>query len=373
MTGEFWDPFAPNEKFEPVRFPVVAPAVVAAPDAEASEAPAPWSPTDEATPMERYMLFGEPYDLPAPEPEPSFWPAMDDPTPRERYMLFGEPFEPYEPPPAAEVAPEAADAPDMVSMPPVLGWPFAPLPPPPAPDAPIFMPGEKPPTLTDITAPRLRLWRGAAMAAGLHVAVLGTALWFVRTRVPPPPPEGPVVAVVMEAPPQGDTSAAVTAPHPAPPARAKAPAPRLPLPPLPAPPVAAPADLSLPAPPPPPIPAALAKAAPPSPVQGVPTPAPLIGAETIKVTQPATPDARNAPPYYPPVARALGEEGQVNLSVEVLASGQVAHVVVAKSSGYPRLDEAARQSLLTWRFHPAMKDGLPIASVFLYYVRYQLQ
>jgi len=292
---------------------------------------------------------------------------MDEPTPRERFMLFGEPYEPYEP------APVAADPPEIAAAPPELGWPFAPLPAPPPAEAPIFLPGEKPPTLTDITAPRLRLWRGVAMAVGLHVAVLGTALWLVRTRVPPPPPEGPVVAVVMEAPPQGDTSATMTAPHPAPPARAKAPAPRLPLPPPPAPAVATPAELPLPAPPPPPIPAALAKAAPPSPVQGVPTPAPLVGAETIKVTQPATPDARNAPPYYPPVARALGEEGQVNLSVEVLASGQVAHVVVAKSSGYPRLDEAARQSLLTWRFHPAMKDGLPIASVFLYYVRYQLQ
>jgi len=396
MTGAFWDPFAPNENLEPARFPVVAPVP---PPTEASgeaanEAPAPWPPLDEPTPEVRYMLFGEPYDppAPAPAPPPPPWSATDEPTPMERYMLFGEPYEPppvfetpsarttderFDPPAEIDGTPPEAGAPAAAWVPPEPSSSFdAPVDAAQAPfqDPPIFLPGEKPPTLAEITAPRMRVGRGLAMAAALHVAVLATALWLVRTHVPPPPPKGPVVQVVMETPPQGDTADAVPVPHLAPPARAKVAAPMLPPPPPPAPaapPVATLADL--PPPPPPPMPAAPARAPAPALAQGVRMPAPLIGAETVRVTQPATPDARNAPPYYPPVARALGEEGQVDLTVEVLASGQVAHVVVAKSSGYPRLDEAARQSLLGWRFHPAVKNGTAVASIFTYYVRYQLQ
>jgi len=58
-----------------------------------------------------------------------------------------------------------------------------------------------------------------------------------------------------------------------------------------------------------------------------------------------------APPY-PLLSRRLGEEGRVELILEMDAGGVVTKVSVTKSSGYSRLDEAARSALLDSRFAP---------------------
>lgn len=48
---------------------------------------------------------------------------------------------------------------------------------------------------------------------------------------------------------------------------------------------------------------------------------------------------------YPALAREKKISGNVRLMVSILATGQVKEIVVLKSSGYPVLDEAARQSV----------------------------
>ena len=48
---------------------------------------------------------------------------------------------------------------------------------------------------------------------------------------------------------------------------------------------------------------------------------------------------------YPQLARQKKITGNVRLMVSILATGQVKEIVVLKSSGYPVLDEAARQSV----------------------------
>lgn len=48
---------------------------------------------------------------------------------------------------------------------------------------------------------------------------------------------------------------------------------------------------------------------------------------------------------YPALARQKKISGNVRLMVSILATGQVKEIVVLKSSGYPVLDEAARQSV----------------------------
>lgn len=48
---------------------------------------------------------------------------------------------------------------------------------------------------------------------------------------------------------------------------------------------------------------------------------------------------------YPALARQKKIYGNVRLMVSILATGQVKEIVVLKSSGYPVLDEAARQSV----------------------------
>jgi protein TonB len=94
-------------------------------------------------------------------------------------------------------------------------------------------------------------------------------------------------------------------------------------------------------------------------------------------TAPAAPQAAAAPaipktvsgveyiqapqPEYPPLARRANEQGKVMLKVLVNERGRPEQVDVAQSSGWPRLDEAARQAALRALFKPHLEDGKPIA------------
>ncbi|MDP3497720.1 MAG: energy transducer TonB [Candidatus Nitrotoga sp.] len=62
-------------------------------------------------------------------------------------------------------------------------------------------------------------------------------------------------------------------------------------------------------------------------------------------------------PEYPPLARRMGEEGRVTLRVLVNETGRPTRVDVQKTSGSPRLDEAARQAVLHAMFKPHIEDG----------------
>jgi protein TonB len=62
---------------------------------------------------------------------------------------------------------------------------------------------------------------------------------------------------------------------------------------------------------------------------------------------------QNPKPVYPPMSRRLGEEGKVVLRVRVSAQGQALSVEVRQSSGFTRLDDAARSAVERWRFVPA--------------------
>jgi protein TonB len=55
-------------------------------------------------------------------------------------------------------------------------------------------------------------------------------------------------------------------------------------------------------------------------------------------------------PDYPAVSQRLGEQGSVVLQLYVDPSGRVIDSKVATSSGYPRLDEAARKGLSLCKF-----------------------
>ena len=64
-------------------------------------------------------------------------------------------------------------------------------------------------------------------------------------------------------------------------------------------------------------------------------------------------------PEYPSASRRLEEEGTVHLRFLVGADGKVIQSEVEKSSGYKRLDEAARAGLARCQFRPATVDGKP--------------
>lgn len=97
------------------------------------------------------------------------------------------------------------------------------------------------------------------------------------------------------------------------------------------------------------------KAAESAPVATVPNahPAPAAGPVTAARFDAAY--LQNPKPAYPALSRRLGEEGKVLLKVRVTADGHPASVDLEKTSGFDRLDEAARQAVSRWRFVPAKR------------------
>jgi protein TonB len=83
----------------------------------------------------------------------------------------------------------------------------------------------------------------------------------------------------------------------------------------------------------------------------------------------ATPVAMDSPPSaiaygkrtqvaYPREALRNHQQGTVVLRVLVGADGAVQSVEIEKTSGSRSLDRAAREAVMKWSFHPAMRNGL---------------
>lgn len=81
-----------------------------------------------------------------------------------------------------------------------------------------------------------------------------------------------------------------------------------------------------------------------------PTPLPPVIAPRFDVAY-----LHNPRPVYPRIARRLGEHGRVILQVFVSPSGFAEKVEISTSSGYARLDQAARAAVRKWQFVPARR------------------
>ena len=81
----------------------------------------------------------------------------------------------------------------------------------------------------------------------------------------------------------------------------------------------------------------------------------------------------NPTPVYPAFSLRLREEGRVLLKVWVTAQGVAKQVLMARSSGYTRLDEAALVAVRQWRFVPARSGEEPMDSWVLVPVQFSLR
>jgi protein TonB len=66
----------------------------------------------------------------------------------------------------------------------------------------------------------------------------------------------------------------------------------------------------------------------------------------------------NPPPPYPKLSRRRGEQGKVVIAVEIDIEGRGSQAVIHQSSGHHRLDRAALETVLKWRFIPGKKGHL---------------
>lgn len=164
---------------------------------------------------------------------------------------------------------------------------------------------------------------------------------------PPPPPPQPQPRVRREPtlppPPQ---PVAIQDPTPAP---------------------AAPTGVVTPQPPPPPIAAPVAPApAPPAPPPAPPAPP--------RIVLPSSDAAylSNPRPAYPRMSKMMGEQGRVVLAVLIGADGRPKRAKIVQSSGFARLDEAAHETVMGWRYVPGKRNGVAEEMEFDVPINWQL-
>ena len=81
----------------------------------------------------------------------------------------------------------------------------------------------------------------------------------------------------------------------------------------------------------------------------------------------------NPKPPYPSVSRRMGEEGEVQLRVSVDAAGNAQQIEIQRSSGFPRLDQAALETVKRWRFVPARQGNQPVSSWVIVPIQFSLR
>lgn len=103
-----------------------------------------------------------------------------------------------------------------------------------------------------------------------------------------------------------------------------------------------------------------------------PSPPPRAPAPAVR-TPPRLSSKALSQPEYPPTARRLNQEGTVTLLIYVLEDGRVGEVKVEKSSGFPKLDEAAAaHARRAWRFIPGTEGSKPVATWGRFAVTFKL-
>jgi protein TonB len=148
---------------------------------------------------------------------------------------------------------------------------------------------------------------------------------------PPPPPPAPRPKEIRTPPPPRPMAIRTPAPTPNAPTGVIEPQPPA-------------VPLAPPAPPAPPTP--------PSPPPAQPAP------PAVQLPSSNADYLNNPKPVYPAMSKRLGEQGKTIVRVLIGVDGLPKSASIRESSGYERLDEAARTAVLSWRYVPGKRNGV---------------
>lgn len=198
------------------------------------------------------------------------------------------------------------------------------------------------------TAP-IRWNRVGALSAAFNLHIVAAGLLLVAATAPP-------TTAPLPAPPPSLSVTIVEPPPIEAPLVPIAPADTLPSRPVPHPTRPAATSTSERAP----LPSPAIEAVRPSPVQAAPIAGPAVPGSVVADRGVAV--ERALPPPYPAIARSRGWQGETVLRVLVGADGAVLSAEVSRSSGHRPLDQAALGAVRTWRFAPAIEQGLAVSA-----------
>ncbi|MBR7946118.1 energy transducer TonB [Burkholderia cenocepacia] len=215
-------------------------------------------------------------------------------------------------------------------------------------------------------APRMNP-RVIVVAVGVLAAhaIMLTAAWLHRNAPPPKSVEVQTITAQLITPaPIAQQVAAESIPQPAPPKPVPRVKPKVEPKPVqkaaePTPQPVAPS----PAPSPTPAPAADPTPAPAAPAPAAPAATPGPARETMQVSAPKnvpTLQCNFVKPDYPSMSRRRGESGTAYVHFVVGVTGKIESIDLQKSSGYPRLDDAALDAMRSTTCRPYIENGQAI-------------
>ncbi len=105
---------------------------------------------------------------------------------------------------------------------------------------------------------------------------------------------------------------------------------------------------------------------------GQPRPNPITATAAVALPSSDADYLNNPVPAYPRMSKRLAEQGTVTARVHINTEGRVEQAEIRTSSGYPRLDEAALETVKRWRYVPGKRAGVPEAMWFNVPVRFVL-
>lgn len=95
--------------------------------------------------------------------------------------------------------------------------------------------------------------------------------------------------------------------------------------------------------------------------------APAQGRETLAISAPKNVshlDCRIVKPDYPALSHRRGETGTAEVRFVIGLTGAIESVELAKSSGYPRLDDAALAAMRASTCHPYLENGAAVRAAY---------
>jgi protein TonB len=112
-------------------------------------------------------------------------------------------------------------------------------------------------------------------------------------------------------------------------------------------------------------------------------PTPLAATRTVATPPSAAPAALQLPsssadylhnpkPPYPPLSARLGETGRTVYKVWVGVDGKPQRAELVSSSGFDRLDRAAHETVMGWRYVPGQRGGVAELMAFNVPIRWEL-
>jgi periplasmic protein TonB len=123
----------------------------------------------------------------------------------------------------------------------------------------------------------------------------------------------------------------------------------------------------------PPAPIAVMVSVAPQPPPAAPSPPPSPGDSSMPIMATSVEYLRAPVVSYPPAARQARASGTAHIRALVEADGRVREASVERSSGYPSLDKAARESVLGALFRPYMHNGIARAALVIVPVEFALK